>query len=316
MPKEKFKTTLKSLLQESQNITPNQSQNIQTDILPILQQVAYSHATSLARSGKYFEAEILLKQVYSETETPSLLDFLARIYAQQGRFIEAERLWTKALILEPSNTRYIAALDQIAKKLSHPFWFSPILTLLLAIVAVFTVVILTFKFTEYLTDFRSLMIQTMHDIVSNNTVEQKNTSLQSSRISINISGIRCAHEGNQTVITFEEGLFTHGVKLKAQAFPILTSIGKLLDSHNGKLFLDITGFTDTIPVKPHSKYLDNTILGLQRAVAVVEQLRAVIHRPSSMFSVRSSGDINPPFPNDSPQNRSRNKTVVIRISEP
>jgi tetratricopeptide (TPR) repeat protein len=78
-------------------------------------------ATELARSGRYADAEQLALEVASSDSpfVPSALDLLARIYAQQGRYLEAESCWQRALSLAPGNPRYRNGLDGILREREH-----------------------------------------------------------------------------------------------------------------------------------------------------------------------------------------------------
>jgi flagellar motor protein MotB len=46
---------------------------------------------------------------------------------------------------------------------------------------------------------------------------------------------------------------------------------------------------------------------------VVEHLRATTGLPLSLFSVSSLGETQAPYPNDTPENAARNRTVELRI---
>jgi flagellar motor protein MotB len=79
-------------------------------------QAVLAKASELARSGRWEQAEDLLRQWPSEGPVPNAaLDLLARIRAQQGRLFEAEALWTQASAADPGNERYKAALRRIAR---------------------------------------------------------------------------------------------------------------------------------------------------------------------------------------------------------
>lgn len=79
-------------------------------------------AAELARSGRYADAEQLALEVAGSSPTllPVALDLLARIYAQQGRYLDAETCWQKALSLSPGNPQYRRGLDTILRERGHP----------------------------------------------------------------------------------------------------------------------------------------------------------------------------------------------------
>jgi tetratricopeptide (TPR) repeat protein len=53
---------------------------------------------------------------------PSILDLKAKIFAQQGRYLEAEACWREALTLAPDNQAFQQALAVIAEERRCPFW--------------------------------------------------------------------------------------------------------------------------------------------------------------------------------------------------
>ena len=77
-----------------------------------------AHATELARSRRFLEAEALLSPSGRLPETVIELDLLARILAQQHRFREARRCWDAALQVDPLNEAYrngIKRLEQVER---------------------------------------------------------------------------------------------------------------------------------------------------------------------------------------------------------
>lgn len=77
--------------------------------------VLFDESARLARSGFYEDAEGLIRQALRyHTELNGLLwDLLAKVYAQQGRFLDAEGCWRKALKCSPDDATYQAAIRYI-----------------------------------------------------------------------------------------------------------------------------------------------------------------------------------------------------------
>lgn len=71
-------------------------------------------AANLARRGQYAEAETLLASLPADgpMATP-ILDLKAKVFAQQGRYVEAEACWMEAIRQSPGNPAYQAALSRI-----------------------------------------------------------------------------------------------------------------------------------------------------------------------------------------------------------
>ena len=95
----------------SGNLTPQEPQQM------------FLRAVRLARRGHYAQAEEALATLGGqEGMCAKALDLLAKIRAQQGRYLDAEACWRKALSLEPGNQQYQAALHAIAEDRRRPLW--------------------------------------------------------------------------------------------------------------------------------------------------------------------------------------------------
>ena len=79
-------------------------------------------AADLARRRHYDDAMAMLATLPSDSPLrPSILDLKAKIFAQQGRYWEAETCWHQALNLSPDNQAFRLALAAIAEKRQRPF---------------------------------------------------------------------------------------------------------------------------------------------------------------------------------------------------
>ena len=78
----------------------------------------FREANQLARSGYYEDAEILINQALPRSGAlrSALLDLLARVYAQQGRYFDAESCWRAALKLAPGSQPITEGLRAIARE--------------------------------------------------------------------------------------------------------------------------------------------------------------------------------------------------------
>lgn len=116
------------------------------------------------------------------------------------------------------------------------------------------------------------------------------------------------------LVLFDAGLFGQAAMLKPQAKDVLSALGKQLEPHAGRIGVRIIGQTDDLPLPTGSAYPDNTSLAMARALAVFEYLRAATRLPANMFTLESPGAAAAaPYPNDTPLNRARNRTVVLRV---
>ena len=72
-------------------------------------------ASEAALRQKYLKAEALLKPLIDNGNCQiEVLDLMAKIYAQQGKYQQAQKLWLLLLENEPTNLHYISALKSCA----------------------------------------------------------------------------------------------------------------------------------------------------------------------------------------------------------
>lgn len=95
----------------------------------------------------------------------------------------------------------------------------------------------------------------------------------------------------------------------------LDEVAQLLKSkYPGERF-HLVGHTDNVPIQ-RSGHEYNLNLGLKRAIMVFRYLNREHGFPESQFSVASYGETRPRVPNDSPENRSKNRRVeLFRVGE-
>jgi flagellar motor protein MotB len=273
-------------------------------------QIALSKAIDLARAGRYAQAENLLANLAGGLrDNPSVLDLLARIGAQQGRLSEAESLWQRAIALDPANEAYRAGLRRIAEVHSrHPMWIVRVLPWLVALAVA---VGLTLTARSLARDIVARLAELERSV---QTLSGGSGAVRPPKLSLAAPGISLRTEGNELVTIFDAGLFYRGIVLRPEARTLLTAFGRELAPHVGSISVSVIGHTNNVPMPMGGAYRDNTALGMARAIAVVEHLRVTAGLPSTVFSVRSLGESQAPYPSDTPENRSRNRTVVIRIT--
>lgn len=115
------------------------------------------------------------------------------------------------------------------------------------------------------------------------------------------------------VISFKDNvLFRSGeADLGPASMDLIAKIGTMLKSLNYYSIL-VEGHTDTDPIHT-AKYQDNMDLSTQRAANVWRELVSVGLPPEKMMSI-GYGEFRPIAPNDSPENKSKNRRVVITIT--
>ena len=116
---------------------------------------------------------------------------------------------------------------------------------------------------------------------------------------------------DRSVITMlGDGLFESGSEnIQDKYFPVLATIGQALESVKGQIV--VTGYTDDTPIKSIN-FPSNWHLSQARADAVKEILLKYISNSSRVRS-EGRGSTSPVEPNDSSENKAKNRRVEITI---
>ncbi|MDO4641980.1 MAG: type VI secretion system protein TssL, long form [Neisseria sp.] len=117
--------------------------------------------------------------------------------------------------------------------------------------------------------------------------------------------------GRSTVTILGDGLFDSGAaSIQDQYYPVLAAVGQALNSVEGQVV--ITGYTDDQPIQS-LHYPSNWHLSQGRADAVKEILLTYIKNGNSRIRSEGRGSTDPVAPNNSPENRAKNRRVEITL---
>ncbi len=116
------------------------------------------------------------------------------------------------------------------------------------------------------------------------------------------------------VITFvAEVLFDSGkAELRGEALETLDKVARVLNTTVRDLNVGIEGHTDNVPIK-HSGWKSNWELSSARALSVVHYLIDEMGVTPERLSATGFGEFHPVAPNDSVQERQKNRRVEIVI---
>ena len=130
--------------------------------------------------------------------------------------------------------------------------------------------------------------------------------------SIQIEGLRAAVSGNSLAIRFEDGAFASLTTLTPEATARLKTLAAQLRPLTGRFRIVVEGHTDDSAMRPTAGFADNKALAAARAEAVAGFLRREGGLPASADTAASTPGA-PPYPNDTPENRRRNRTAVLKL---
>jgi len=139
-------------------------------------------------------------------------------------------------------------------------------------------------------------------------VEELETEIVSNALNVSF-------DSEKVVVRFsEDATFTSGSEeIKDEMFPILEKIENVLASCNGEIV--VSGYTDDLPVTSN-RFRSNWDLSAGRAVSVVHQLIFNNKIDANRVIAAGRAETNPLVPNDSAENRAKNRRVEISIYDP
>lgn len=144
--------------------------------------------------------------------------------------------------------------------------------------------------------------------LTENLVDQLEEEILSNALTV-------SYDSDKVVVRFSEATtFPSGSdELKDEMFPILEKIESVLATCEGEII--VSGYTDDLPVNS-SRFRSNWDLSAARAVSVVHQLIFNNMLDVNRVSAAGRAETNPLAPNDSPENRAKNRRVEISVFDP
>ena len=100
-------------------------------------------------------------------------------------------------------------------------------------------------------------------------------------------------------------------ELRDEAYPLVNKLGKILVTYDNHI-IEVEGHTDNVPIHS-SKYEDNNVLSMYRALAVANYLRDTTTLDPAYIKSSGRGEYVPIADNATPEGRARNRRVEIKI---
>lgn len=108
-------------------------------------------------------------------------------------------------------------------------------------------------------------------------------------------------------------LFDSGkAEILGEAEPVLRKISTVLERYDENI-IEIEGHTDNVPMSNNSKYENNDVLSMYRALSVAEFIRQETNLNPAYIKSSGRGQYVPIAENDTAEGRARNRRVVIKI---
>ena len=102
-------------------------------------------------------------------------------------------------------------------------------------------------------------------------------------------------------------------ELQAGFMPVLTKLQSLLSETEGRII--VAGHTDNLPINTLA-YPSNWVLSAARSASVVHYLAETSFTDPSRIEIRAFADTQPVAPNDTSENRAKNRRIEINLSVP
>ena len=100
-------------------------------------------------------------------------------------------------------------------------------------------------------------------------------------------------------------------ELRDEAYPLVNKLGKIMVTYDNNI-IEVEGHTDNVPIHS-SKYEDNNVLSMYRALAVANYLRDTTTLDPAYIKSSGRGEYVPIADNATPEGRARNRRVEIKI---
>ncbi|MFK7861397.1 MAG: flagellar motor protein MotB [Granulosicoccus sp.] len=102
-------------------------------------------------------------------------------------------------------------------------------------------------------------------------------------------------------------------ELQAGFIPVLDKLQSLFSETNGRII--VAGHTDSIPINT-AAYPSNWVLSAARSASVVHYLAETRFTDPGRIEIRAFADTQPVAPNNSAENRAKNRRIEINLSVP
>ena len=126
------------------------------------------------------------------------------------------------------------------------------------------------------------------------------------------AGLVAVRDGaDRSVVTLKgDGLFASGSTVARESYaPVIDRVAQAMNNVSGKI--QVVGYSDNVPMRS-ARFASNYELSLERARSVQSLLQKQLNQPARV-KAEGRGEMDPVAPNNSAENRARNRRVEITL---
>lgn len=131
-----------------------------------------------------------------------------------------------------------------------------------------------------------------------------------------VAGVEVRNESGIPRVVFTDPVFSSLTTIDPAQKARIDQVLRLVMQTNPSAVLSVIGHTDNDPIRPSSVYRSNLYLSELRAQEVVKYINGTGLISAGQVRSLGVGADEPPFPNNTPASKTKNRTVTIEILQP
>lgn len=130
-----------------------------------------------------------------------------------------------------------------------------------------------------------------------------------------VPGIKAEVRDGSYHLVFDGAVFESKDAISVEGMRAIRALAAKLRTLEGGATVTVKGHTDNQPLtRPTAQFASNEDIAMARATAAAEHLKAFAKNKGLEFVCEAGGENEGPYPNDTPTNRKKNRTVTIRVT--
>lgn len=131
----------------------------------------------------------------------------------------------------------------------------------------------------------------------------------------NIPGVKAEARNGSYFLVFDGAVFESKDAISVEGMRAIRALAAKLKTLEGGATVTVKGHTDNQPLtRPTAQFASNEDIAMARATAAAEHLKAFAKNKGLEFVCEAGGENEGPYPNDTPANRKKNRTVTITVT--